>query len=65
MFVQQLEKAGISTDDIGLMARGTPGKLLGIASWGCRRGQHWCRRGAAGWQWSAALRCVACREDGL
>jgi microsomal dipeptidase-like Zn-dependent dipeptidase len=32
MFVQQLEKGGISKDDINRMARGTPGKLLGIAS---------------------------------
>lgn len=32
LFVQQLEKAGISKDDLTLMARGTPGKLLGIAS---------------------------------
>jgi microsomal dipeptidase-like Zn-dependent dipeptidase len=31
MFVQQLEKAGIARDDIDLMARVTPGKLLGSA----------------------------------
>jgi Family of unknown function (DUF6282) len=31
MFVQQLEKAGIATEDIDLMARVTPGKLLGSA----------------------------------
>jgi hypothetical protein len=31
LFVQQLEKAGIATDDIDLMARVTPGKLLGSA----------------------------------
>jgi microsomal dipeptidase-like Zn-dependent dipeptidase len=32
LFVQQLEKAGLSKDDIHLMTRGTPGKLLGIAT---------------------------------
>ncbi|HSF32501.1 MAG TPA: hypothetical protein VLK82_18775 [Candidatus Tectomicrobia bacterium] len=32
MFVEQLQKAGISKNDIDLKGQGTPGKLLGIAS---------------------------------
>jgi hypothetical protein len=31
LFGQQLDKAGLATADLDLMARGTPGKLLGLA----------------------------------